>query len=188
MAPGLPSRDFVAVLHDRRVDFVDSSGADGGCYPQASGPAFVPVDEVRMAEKLSRESVAVRVMYQTVEIAAQPLLENSEHEYPPEVHSRTSLPAVRIGKETGCHQHLQPGPEFPVRDEGANAPENFRNVVPRPGIDVDAFGRNLAEFRPLRAKLSGHVLLLQVPRNLPDRATRAHVPESSYPYIGDSYR
>ena len=34
---GLPSGDRVAVLHDERIDLVDSSGADGACCPPASG-------------------------------------------------------------------------------------------------------------------------------------------------------
>ena len=126
---GLPSRDFVAVLHDRRVDLVDQLRREmADVVRQRPVLAFACVDEVRMAEKLADELVLVRVMRKAIEIAARSLLENPEHEDPPEVHSRTALPAVGAGKETGFPKPFRSAPEFPVRGERANAPENFRNL------------------------------------------------------------
>lgn len=48
---GLPSRDFVAALRDRRVDLFDNTCVDGGCCPPVSGPALIAIDVVRMTEK-----------------------------------------------------------------------------------------------------------------------------------------
>ena len=133
-----------------------------------------------MAEKLADEFVLVRAMRKAIEIATRSLLENPEDEDPPQVHPRTALAAVGSGKETGFQKPFQSAPEFPVRDERANAPENFRNIVSRSGIDPDVRGRNLAEFHLLRAKQSGHFLLLWIPRICPIGATRAHAPKSSF--------
>ena len=63
------------------------------------------------------------------------------------------------GKETDFQQHFHLGPEFPFRDERANAAENSRDDILRPRIDPDVLVPNPAEFHLLRANLPGHVLL-----------------------------
>ena len=133
---------------------------------------LVYVDEVRMAEKLADELVLDRVMQKAIEIATRSLPENPEHEGPPQVHSRTALTAVGAAEETDSHQHFQSDPEFPFRDERANALENFRDIVIRFGIDPNICGRKLAEFHLLRAKISGHIHFLKIHQNLAYRCDK----------------
>ena len=62
-------------------------------------PLLVPVDEVRMAEELSHESIVVRVMHQALEITTQPLSDFCKvatHQV------RFSEQKRRIAWEVGC--------------------------------------------------------------------------------------
>ncbi len=118
----------------------------------------VIVPDVRMAEKPAQRPVLVHQLAETVEIAAQTLLDHAHHKDPPHLHARTAHGPVGPGKNVLLQKREQPGAEMPVGVEMLKAQQQGRDVVPGPEVQLNVLDADLAEFH-LRIAYLSHLCL-----------------------------
>ena len=87
----------------------------------------------------------VRKVLKTVEIAAQTLLEDPEHQDLPQGHPRTPDRAVHLRLNVFLRQRQQLLAKRPLRPDVLKPPQHRRDVVPRLGIEPDLLDGHLTE-------------------------------------------
>ena len=153
------SRDRMAALHNQVVDRNKQFGAQKAhVVHQPLVAVAVIVPDIRMAKEAAQRLVLVHQLVETVEIAAQPLLDHPHHEDPPHLHARPADLPVDAGKDVLIEEGEQPGAEMLVGVEMLKSQQQGRDVVPGLEVEFDVFDVNLAECH-LRIAYLSHVFL-----------------------------
>ena len=103
------------------------------------------VIEIAVSQELTYRLVMVRQVVKTVEVAAQPLLQDPQHQNLPQVHSRTPHRAIRIRQNMLVQQCQQPRAQLLVAPNVLKPLQHRRDVVPRLRVDPDFLDRHLPE-------------------------------------------
>ena len=125
------------------------------------------VPDVRMAKETTQRLVLVHQLLETVEIAAEALLDHAHHEDPPHLHPRPPDSPVDPGKNVLVHQRKQPRSKRRVDVQMLKPQQQRRNVVPGLGIQLDVLDANFAEFH-LRIAYFSHPCLAKICENRPE--------------------
>ena len=103
------------------------------------------VAEVAVAQERPHLPVVVREVVKTVEVAAQTLLEDPQHQDRPQGHPRTPDRMVHLRLNMLLQQREQPRPKCLVRPDVLKPLQHRRDVVPRLGVEPDLLDGHLAE-------------------------------------------
>ena len=103
------------------------------------------VAEVAVSQERPHLRVMVRKVLKTVEVAAQTLLEDPEHQDLPQGHPRTPDRAVHLRLNVFLQQRQQLFAERPVGPDVLKPLQHRRDVVPRLGIEPDLLDGHLTE-------------------------------------------
>ena len=103
------------------------------------------VAEVAVSQERPHLPVMVRKVVKTVEVAAQALLEDPQHEDRPQGHPRTPHRMVHLRLNMLLQQREQPRPKRLVRPDVLKPLQHRRDVVPRLGVEPDLLDWHLAE-------------------------------------------
>ena len=87
----------------------------------------------------------VRQVVEAVEVAAQPLFQDGQHQDLPQVHSGTPDRAVGIGKNVFIQQRKQSFAQCLVRPDVLKPFQHRRDVVPRLRVDLNLVDRHLTD-------------------------------------------
>ena len=140
------SRDRMAALHNQIIDRNKQFGAQKAhIVHQPLVAVAIIVPDIPMAKEAAQRLVLVHKLVETVEIAAQTLLDHPHHEDPPHLHARPSDLPVDAGKDVLVQECEQPGAEMLVGVEMLKSQQQGRDVVPGLEVEFDVFDVNLAE-------------------------------------------
>ena len=103
------------------------------------------VAEIAVPQERAHRLVMVREVVKTVEVAAQPLLQDPQHQNPPERHPRTPDLPVGLRQDMRVEQRKQPRAQRLVRPNVLKPLQHRRDVVPRLGVDPNLLHRNLTQ-------------------------------------------
>ena len=103
---------------------------------------------VAVPEHLAHRPVLVGQLLKAVEVAAQPLLEDGQHQDPPDLHAGPAHGAVRARTEVLLQKRQQLAPRVEVRPDQLQAPQKRRDVVARARVQLDALDRGRPEPDP----------------------------------------
>ena len=135
------------------------------------------VPDIRMAKEPAQRLVLVHQLVETVEIAAQTLLDHPHHENPPHLHPRPPHGPVDAGKHVLVHQRKQPHPKRLVAVQVLKPQQQRRNVVPGLEVQLDVLNADFAQPHLRIADLS-HPCLAKIRRNRPESARKTLKPAS----------
>ena len=105
------------------------------------------VTEVAVAQERAYRIVMVRQFVKTVEVAAQPLLQNAQHQNLPQIHPRTPDRVVGLWQDVLIQQCQQPRPQLFVAPDVLKPLQHRRDVVPRLRVDPNLLDRHLTELK-----------------------------------------
>ena len=103
------------------------------------------VTEVAVAQKRAYRIVMVRQFMQTVKVAAQALLQDSQHQDLPQVHSRAPDRAVGLRQDMLVQQRIQLLAQRLVTPDVLKPLQHRGNIVPRLRVDPDLVDGHLTE-------------------------------------------
>ena len=103
------------------------------------------VIEIPVAQESTYRLMMVCQVVETVEIAAQSLLQDPQHQYLPQVHSRTPDRAVGLWQNMFVQQRQQSGPQRLVAPNVLKPLQHRRDVVSRLRVDPDLLDRHLTD-------------------------------------------
>ena len=94
-----------------------------------------------VAEHIPNRAMLVRQLLEEVEVAAEALLEDGQHQDPPHLHAGAAHLAIDAGPEVRVEQVDQLRPRSLVGVDQLEAPEHSWNVVAGSGVEVDLLDR-----------------------------------------------
>ena len=103
------------------------------------------VIEIAVSQERTYRLMMVRQVVKTVEVAAQSLLQHSQHQNLPQVHPRTPDRAVGLRQDVLVQQHKQPRTQRLVAPDVLKPLQHRRDVVPRLRVDPDLLDGYLTE-------------------------------------------
>ena len=103
------------------------------------------VIEIAVSQELTYRPVMVRQVVKTVEVVTQSLLQHTQHQNLPQVHSRTSHRTIGLRQNMLVQQCQQPRAQLLVAPDVLKPLQHRRDVVPRLRVDPDFLDRHLPE-------------------------------------------
>ena len=132
------------------------------------------VAEVAVSQERPHLHVMVRQVLKTVEVAAQTLLEDPEHQDLPQGHPRTPDRAVHLRLNMLVQQPQQPPAKRLVGPDVLKPLQHRRDVVPGLGVEPDLLDGHLTEPELLSVDFSHGVGLAKISPEKPPTAGKHH--------------
>ena len=127
-----------------------------------------PVAEITVPQERAYRLVMVRQVVQTVEVTAQALLENAQHQDLPQLHPRTPNRAVGLRHDMLVQQRKQTSAQLLVGPDVLKPLQHRRDVVPRLRVDPDLLDGHLSDLELPPVHFSHGVAVAKIPRKRPE--------------------
>ena len=127
-----------------------------------------PVAEITVPQERAYRLVMVRQVVQTVEVTAQALLENAQHQDLPQLHPRTPDRAVGLRHDMLVQQRKQTSAQLLVGPDVLKPLQHRRDVVPRLRVDPDLLDGHLSDLELPPVDFSHGVAVAKIPRKRPE--------------------
>ena len=122
-----------------------------------------PVAEITVPQERAYRLVMVRQVVQTVEVTAQALLENAQHQDLPQLHPRTPNRAVGLRHDMLVQQRKQTSAQLLVGPDVLKPLQHRRDVVPRLRVDPDLLDGHLSDLELPPVHFSHGVAVAKIP-------------------------